>query len=420
MFSGVLTLESRDHIVRLRPAPIKNTRNPTLAEWLAAVIQIINPTPNGSDIEKPPSQHLEVKNGHAEIEIHRVFEEKQEPSSVVNPFQTKVPFQDAGDSRGGGGGVFELKPLGGNALGPSSSNNAHSSDSSSSNEGALAADVGAATPMPKLLSSLLVLAGVKEGNWPEAVVKDVQLSRVWLFSARFLILGFSSVFSILMVASELGDLTNCSPHPRYVEDKKEPCLYVASNTLVAVVFLIEAVFVMLWLIRYCTDSNVDILKTHRERLEVIVNPIAFWSITFTVASMVVFCVTWGLESSSNEADEAKFTTLGIIINSVFGLCLGLVSAPLCALATLYYAETRRLRFMIKDFVLLLKRSPFNFGVVAPAYGELVSEFTDLEDRMGFIIGNLVMSFSVLAAYDFISTFYWGELNSPLVPRPHAP
>mmetsp|Transcript_55260 Transcript_55260/g.95280 ORF Transcript_55260/g.95280 Transcript_55260/m.95280 type:complete len:136 (-) Transcript_55260:215-622(-) len=34
--------------------------------------------------------------------------------------------------------------------------------------------------------------------------------------------------------------------------------------------------------------------------------------------------------------------------------------------------------------------------------------------MGFIVGNLVMSFSVLAAYDFICTFYWGELDSLLV------
>jgi hypothetical protein len=103
----------------------------------------------------------------------------------------------------------------------------------------------------------------------------------------------------------------------------------------------------------------------------------------------------------------KTTFVAIVIQYPYIKLLVLFSA----LATLYYAESRRLRHMIKDVVALMRQRPFNFAVVAPAYSHMVSEWEESQARMGPIASVLAGCLLASMCSQFVILMYSSHIAS---------
>ena len=71
--------------------------------------------------------------------------------------------------------------------------------------------------------------------------------------------------------------------------------------------------------------------------------------------------------------------------------------PLALLCIIYYAEVRRLRLVLKDFLFLMQRRPFAFDDVSFAYFELLGEWDDVQARLGPISSFMTAAFFVKVA-----------------------
>eukprot|EP00613_Pedinella_sp_CCMP2098_P022136 CAMPEP_0171687752 /NCGR_PEP_ID=MMETSP0991-20121206/3523_1 /TAXON_ID=483369 /ORGANISM="non described non described, Strain CCMP2098" /LENGTH=617 /DNA_ID=CAMNT_0012275635 /DNA_START=81 /DNA_END=1934 /DNA_ORIENTATION=- len=416
VFSGVLTLESRNSEVRLRPSRAKPL--PFLNEWQRAILEARDSKPVDSkdDGEQPlqqPSllsqrkelQQKELKNDQIDVAIHHGFDLSPSLADRTNPLQVSWGETKSSFDGGGGGGV-ELKTL---------VDDTHSDTTSDISFEVGIQELlentkpGTSAPIPNYLKSLFVFSGVREGEWPKAVMGHVRLSVFWLLAVRFVLLAYCGWYSFTALQSQTKFLDGCSSSLKFepVGPKGPyPCVFVINASLVIVVVLSSVAFLFLWLVRHSTDTNIDMLRTHRERIARFVDPIAFASIVFTVAAIITFSITWqDIETDGNVED--------MTFRAFYAVGLGFTPSSFLAVATLYYAETRRLRFMIKDFAALVKKKPFNFSNAGPAYKELLSEFDDLNSRMGTVIGVLVTAVICLAAYVSISLYYLSAIYSSL-------
>jgi hypothetical protein len=242
-----------------------------------------------------------------------------------------------------------------------------------------------------------------EGRRPDAATPTS-------LSAQYNLLAYCGWYSFFTLKSQLLFLNGRSSSLKFEPvgpDGPFPFVFVINKSLVILVVLSSVAFQFFWLVRHSSDTNIDMLRTHRERIARFVDPIAVASIGFAVAAIVAFSVTWNGQNADGTTVDRMFTVF-------YALGLGFTPAPFCAVATLYYAETRRLRFMIKDFAALVKQKPFNFSSVGPAYKELLFEFDDLNSRMGFVLSVMVTALLALLGFISIQLYYWNVTSGYLL------
>jgi len=89
------------------------------------------------------------------------------------------------------------------------------------------------------------------------------------------------------------------------------------------------------------------------------------------------------------ASAIALDVFGAAFLACFGAAINIMILILFStLATLYYAETRRLRRSLKNFMGMMKKRPFEFAVVAPAYSRMISEWMEVQMRIGPMAGVL--------------------------------
>jgi len=93
--------------------------------------------------------------------------------------------------------------------------------------------------------------------------------------------------------------------------------------------------------------------------------------------------------------------------------------PFLAVCTLFYAEASRLKFVSEDFISLVKKTEFDFHLLAPAYLELVDEWEIVQNRYDKIGG---VVFFGQALMFFGTSFYIVnqlELNPSVIALPEG-
>jgi hypothetical protein len=111
--------------------------------------------------------------------------------------------------------------------------------------------------------------------------------------------------------------------------------------------------------------------------------------------------------SERKSVPIALASLGAVIE---GLIVAYAAPPLFAFSVIYYAESRRLRLILKEFRKLMFVQPFQYNSVAHKYLEMHEEWDEINQRMGPVAGVAlaVMAFAFLGA--FITTLYGADQN----------
>jgi hypothetical protein len=193
-----------------------------------------------------------------------------------------------------------------------------------------------------------------------------------------------------------------------------PCLFSIAAWFLPIGFSMTSLPILLWLcISFNDDWKAKFIRTHKLRVRDSVNrfsKLSFFTLAASLCTITAASAFQFLNQLDYEGNEAAFfKQVGILF------FVAVSFAPFFSLILVFYAETRRMRFVVADFIAQIRAHARQPGdVLFVLYSDLISEFEILQDHFGTIIAIQVGGFAASDVSCFIITYFAGKLPGEVI------